>query len=316
MDAKEIRELTEAYLSVYEEVDTRRAPKELVARLSASTEGHMAQDGPNKDAYDAKQRLLKKASERRNKLKEQTDSYDLDERFTTADTGKIATQAGRKEREYNDPDYKTLDTATRHLSASKTKPPSSRNLMRRDAQMAILRARIAAGHEAIGDMITAANKSGRKINNDPELRDAIMKHAANTSKAEQRRRSIQTVKNMQTRRTPEQQAAQSNASRLYDTYVKSESYDFYDLVLEYLINEGYADTVENAEKIMCCMSEEWINTILESDYDWKKHSHFEHGQHAAREEKRTGKKAEPYHKPGTEAAKEWKRGYNSIMKED
>ena len=66
-----------------EEVDTRRAPAELVARLSAKREGHMAQDGPNKAAYDAKQRLLKKAHEKRNKIKEEVE---IDEKFSmTAD---------------------------------------------------------------------------------------------------------------------------------------------------------------------------------------------------------------------------------------
>ena len=40
-----------------EEVDKRRAPAELVARLSAKREGHMAQDGPNKAAYDASENL-------------------------------------------------------------------------------------------------------------------------------------------------------------------------------------------------------------------------------------------------------------------
>ena len=47
-----------------EEVDKRRAPSELVARLSAKREGHMAQDGPNKAAYDAKQRILKKTKDK------------------------------------------------------------------------------------------------------------------------------------------------------------------------------------------------------------------------------------------------------------
>ena len=48
-----------------EEVDKRRAPAELVARLSSRREGEMAQDGPNKPAYDAKQRLLAKAKAKR-----------------------------------------------------------------------------------------------------------------------------------------------------------------------------------------------------------------------------------------------------------
>ena len=56
-----------------EEVDKRRAPAELVARLSAKREGHMAQDGPNKAAYDAKQRLLKKTKAKMNKESVQDD---------------------------------------------------------------------------------------------------------------------------------------------------------------------------------------------------------------------------------------------------
>ena len=48
-----------------EEIDKRRAPAELVSRLSAKREGHMAQDGPNKAAYDAKQRLLAKSKAKR-----------------------------------------------------------------------------------------------------------------------------------------------------------------------------------------------------------------------------------------------------------
>ena len=76
MNAQDIRNLSEAYMNVYEEVDKRRAPKELVDRLNASREGNMAQDGPNKPAYDAKQRLLKKAQKRKN-MEEQVDLYDI-----------------------------------------------------------------------------------------------------------------------------------------------------------------------------------------------------------------------------------------------
>jgi hypothetical protein len=44
---------------------------------------------------------------------------------------------------------------------------------------------------------------------------------------------------------------------------KNESVDFYDVVLEYLLDEGFADTLEGAEAIMVNMSEEWIEGILE-----------------------------------------------------
>ena len=57
-----------------EEVDERRAPAELVARLSARREGEMAQDGPNKPAYYAKQRILAKTKAKR--MKEEVESID------------------------------------------------------------------------------------------------------------------------------------------------------------------------------------------------------------------------------------------------
>ena len=42
-----------------------------------------------------------------------------------------------------------------------------------------------------------------------------------------------------------------------------ESYDLYDIILSHLIDEGYAETPEAAERIMVNMSEEWKETILE-----------------------------------------------------
>jgi hypothetical protein len=42
-----------------------------------------------------------------------------------------------------------------------------------------------------------------------------------------------------------------------------ESYDYYDIILSHLLDEGYANTVENAEAIMVNMSEVWVEDILE-----------------------------------------------------
>lgn len=41
----------------------------------------------------------------------------------------------------------------------------------------------------------------------------------------------------------------------------------YQIVIEYLMSEEFATTVENAEKIMGVMSEQWFNEIL-SEADW------------------------------------------------
>jgi hypothetical protein len=43
---------------------------------------------------------------------------------------------------------------------------------------------------------------------------------------------------------------------------QAESYDVYDLVLSHLLDEGYATSVEAAEKIMVNMSEQWIESII------------------------------------------------------
>ena len=44
--------------------------------------------------------------------------------------------------------------------------------------------------------------------------------------------------------------------------VSAESYDLYDIILSHLLDEGYAETPEQAEVIMVNMSESWKNSIL------------------------------------------------------
>ena len=48
---------------------------------------------------------------------------------------------------------------------------------------------------------------------------------------------------------------------------RHESYDLYDIILSHLINEGYADTQEEAEHIMVNMSEDWRESIVETRMD-------------------------------------------------
>lgn len=62
-------------------------------------------------------------------------------------------------------------------------------------------------------------------------------------------------------------AAHMGKSRVpsYDSY--GEQVDVYDIILSYLISEGYADTNEEAFAIMANMSEEWRNSICEAAAD-------------------------------------------------
>ena len=46
--------------------------------------------------------------------------------------------------------------------------------------------------------------------------------------------------------------------------MQDDSYDYYDLVLDYLLDEGYADDETVALTIMSNMSEEWIDEIVEA----------------------------------------------------
>jgi len=48
--------------------------------------------------------------------------------------------------------------------------------------------------------------------------------------------------------------------------INNEEVDFYDIVLSYLLDEGYAETAEAAEAIMVNMSEEWRDSILDEAY--------------------------------------------------
>ena len=62
----------------------------------------------------------------------------------------------------------------------------------------------------------------------------------------------------------------NKAARRAGTYSRfgyKESYDLYDIILSHLIDEGYADTEEAAERIMVNMSEDWRESIVEQGLD-------------------------------------------------
>jgi hypothetical protein len=46
-----------------------------------------------------------------------------------------------------------------------------------------------------------------------------------------------------------------------------DSYDYYDIILSHLLDEGYAETLEAAEAIMVNMDEEWAQSIVEEILD-------------------------------------------------
>ena len=52
------------------------------------------------------------------------------------------------------------------------------------------------------------------------------------------------------------------ADKKREDKLRKEQVDVYDIIFSHLLDEGYAETPEAAEKIMINMSENWINSIL------------------------------------------------------
>lgn len=61
------------------------------------------------------------------------------------------------------------------------------------------------------------------------------------------------------------------ARRRAHTAQHNEEVDVYDLVLDYLLDEGFCDDVESAEVIMANMSEEWLEEILDEETKGEAH---------------------------------------------
>ena len=56
-----------------------------------------------------------------------------------------------------------------------------------------------------------------------------------------------------------------DSPRKMGTAVEETNKDHYDLVLEYLLDEGFCESQENAEAMVAHMSEEWISGIIEAN---------------------------------------------------
>ena len=64
-----------------------------------------------------------------------------------------------------------------------------------------------------------------------------------------------------------ERAAHANIFGRKSSSMPKESYDLYDIILSHLLDEGYAETQEAAERIMVNMSEEWRESIVETRMD-------------------------------------------------
>jgi hypothetical protein len=84
-------------------------------------------------------------------------------------------------------------------------------------------------------------------------------------------RDVETLRKLAARKRTQKtdygsgnKAARKAGKEVKDSRVaqSDESYDYYDIILSHLLDEGYAETPEAAEVIMVNMSEDWRESIL------------------------------------------------------
>jgi len=79
----------------------------------------------------------------------------------------------------------------------------------------------------------------------------------NRNKSEKYKRSKTVSDNTEKKKAFDNRLRRSDGQGIRD------SYDYYDIILSHLLDEGYAETPEAAEAIMVNMSEEWRESIVE-----------------------------------------------------
>lgn len=138
------------------------------------------------------------------------------EEWRPANTGRMSSQAYRLERQ-GDPHYKVLDAALHHLTASRTRPPTNRNIITRNMQTARLKRNIDRSH---GEIIRHGATSNMK---NPKVQKKVVQQGKNVADNTIRKKTIDTISRMQSKRTPEQQQSQAAVNRFDQTFHRKES---------------------------------------------------------------------------------------------
>jgi hypothetical protein len=101
---------------------------------------------------------------------------------------------------------------------------------------------------------------GHPANLSPAMRASQKSDELQKSEPGSKRQKSQTRKSQQLDRL-------FGSARRVGRVNASYEYDLYDVVLEHLLDEGFADTLEDAQVLMANMSEQWIDSIVEASED-------------------------------------------------
>ena len=110
------------------------------------------------------------------------------------------------------------------------------------------------------DPMTGFAKFRARMEREEAERKAGKKTTSNSTSSQSKQTSSGETTAQRARRDPEFRR-QMIRDRM--KAMSNEGYDLYDVILSHLLDEGYANTNENALVIMANMSEEWIESICE-----------------------------------------------------
>lgn len=109
------------------------------------------------------------------------------------------------------------------------------------------------------------NPVTKKIEHNRPSKDEIESLAAKARTKKKQRKPLGSIrKNSSTFKPSSPEEAKANI-KAWDDYWGHRNEEF-DAIVEYLYVEGYADTIESAEVMAECISEGWVETIIERKY--------------------------------------------------
>jgi F0F1-type ATP synthase epsilon subunit len=108
-----------------------------------------------------------------------------------------------------------------------------------------------------------ATETGKKVMPSAEERSKLAKRARAGEDIGKKGKGFEAVATKAAKQYGSKEAGERvAAAAMFKQQAHKEEFDTFDVVLEYLISEGFAETNENALAIMVNMSEEWRQSII------------------------------------------------------
>ena len=222
-----MEDLTEAYLSIYDDIEESKTP---VTRRSMGIESQFV-DKTGEEKAKAKAKKLSNSTNLADRKRAKT----ITRTITTA-ADKEAAEAG-------------VEARNRLLRRERDRVKVARDMNEK---------RLFPGAPDYEGRFPLNPEAKATLERIKKEREAQAAETAKTSKTKSASKPS-TVE-------PEQNRPRRPTTNL-DKVRIGESHDFYDLVLTHLLDEGYCDSQDSAVKMMAAMSEDWISSIVEEFVD-------------------------------------------------